>query len=514
MQGLPDQIRVRFAPSPTGYLHIGGARTALFNWLFAARNGGVFVLRIEDTDADRAREETVGPILDSLRWLGLTWQEGPDVGGPYGPYVQSQRLDLYRREAERLIQEGKAYPCYCTVEEIEAAREQARREGRTYRYPGTCRHLTEEERRRLEAQGRPRAVRLVGPGPGETVVPDLIHGEVRFPNDEFDDFVIMKSDGTPVYNFAVAVDDHHMGITHVIRGEEHLSNTPRQLLVYRALGYEPPAFAHVPMVLAPDRSKLSKRHGAVAVEEFREKGFLPEAILNYTALLGWSPGDDREVLTLEEMVEAFSLERISKTAAIYDVEKMTWLNGQHLRRADLDRVFALVRPRLEARGFLPRDAGPEELAHARAVVAAVRDRVRTLEEIVDASAYFFADFEDYDPEGVRKRFEKPGVAELLAEARRRLEAVEPFTAESTEHAFRALCQEKGISGGALFHPVRLALTGRTMGPGLFDVIALLGRRRCLERLDRAVRFIKEKLPHVQAAAAAGGDAGTEGGAGA
>ncbi|HEX6988386.1 MAG TPA: glutamate--tRNA ligase, partial [Bacillota bacterium] len=424
-------------------------------------------------------------------WLGLNWQEGPDAGGRRGPYVQSQRLELYRSEARRLIAEGKAYPCYCSVEEIEAAREQARREGRVYRYPGTCRRLTPAERERLEAEGRPRAVRLVGPGPGETVVRDLVHGEVRFPNDEFDDFVIMKSDGTPVYNFAVAVDDHHMGITHVIRGEEHLSNTPRQLLAYRALGYEPPVFVHVPMVLAPDRSKLSKRHGAVAVEEFRERGYLPEAILNYAALLGWSPGDEREILSIDEMIEAFSLDRLSKTAAIYDVEKLTWLNGQHLRRADLDRIFDLVRPRLVARGFLPERAGEAELDHARAVVAAVRERVRTLDEIVDAAAYFFTDVEAYDPDGVRKRFEKPGVAGLLREARQRLSEVEPFTAEATEQAFRTLCEERGISGGALFHPVRLALTGRTVGPGLFDVIVLLGRRRCLERLDRAVDFIEK-----------------------
>ena len=489
---MADEIRVRFAPSPTGSLHIGSARTALFNWLFARKHGGVFILRIEDTDADRARDETVGPILETMRWLGLDWDEGPDIGGPRGPYVQSQRLDLYRREAERLIAEGKAYPCYCSVEELAAQREQARREGRVYRYPGTCRHLSEAERRRLEAEGRPRAIRLVGPTAGETVVHDLVHGEVRFPNDEFDDFVIMKSDGTPVYNFAAAVDDHHMGVTHVMRAEEHLSNTPRQLLIYRALGYEPPAFAHLPMVLAPDRSKLSKRHGAVAVEEFREKGFLPEAILNYAALLGWSPGDDREVLSVQEMIDAFSIERISKTAAIYDVEKMTWMNGQHLRRADLDRVFALVWPRLVACGFVPENADEATRRYAREVVAAVRDRVRTLDEIVDAAAYFFTDVTEYDPEGVRKRFDKPGVAELLRRARDVLAAVEPFTVETTEAAFRALCDRLGISGGALFHPVRLALTGRTMGPGLFDIIALLGRERCLERLERAADFVERR----------------------
>lgn len=489
---MADKIRVRFAPSPTGSLHIGSARTALFNWLFARKHGGVFILRIEDTDADRARDETVGPILETMRWLGLDWDEGPDVGGPHGPYVQSQRLDLYRREAERLIAEDKAYPCYCSVEELAAQREQARRQGHIYRYPGTCRHLSPAERRRLEAEGRPHAIRLVGPDGGETVVRDLVHGEVRFANDEFDDFVIMKSDGTPVYNFAAAVDDHHMGVTHVLRAEEHLSNTPRQLLVYRALGYQPPAFGHLPMVLAPDRSKLSKRHGAVAVEEFREKGFLPEGILNYTALLGWSPGDDREVLSVDEMIEAFSIERISKTPAIYDVEKMTWMNGQHLRRADLGRVFELVWPRLVARGFVAENADEVARRHAREVVAAVRDRVRTLDEIVDAAAYFFIDVTEYDPEGVRKRFDKPGVAALLRRARDVLAGVEPFTAEATEAAFRALCDELGISGGALFHPVRLALTGRTMGPGLFDIIALLGRERCLQRLERAAAFVERR----------------------
>ena len=491
---MAAQVRVRFAPSPTGYLHIGGARTALFNWLFARKHGGTFILRFEDTDLDRTRDELVGPMLDSLRWLGLEWDEGPEVGGPVGPYFQSQRLEHYRTAAQRLIDAGKAYRCFCTIEELARLRDEARRAGRLFRYPGTCRHLSEREAAERAAAGEPYVVRLIGPQGGETIVADLIHGEVRFDNREFDDFILMKSDGTPTYNFACVIDDAAMAISHVIRAEEHLSNTPRQLLIAQALGVEPPVYAHVPMVLAPDRSKLSKRHGAVAVEEFRSAGYLPEAIINYIALLGWSPGDDRELLSRDEMIEAFSLERVSRTPAIYDVDKLTWMNGQYLRQTDLERIFRLTLPRLVKAGFVAPDADEAELARARAIVAAVRERVRTLDEIVDAAAYFFTDVTEYDAKGVAKRFRKPGTAALLERARAVLAQVEPFDAEHTEQAFRELCQELGISGGDLFHPVRLALTGRTMGPGLFDIIALLGRERCLDRLERAVRFVKTLQP--------------------
>lgn len=483
----PGKVRVRFAPSPTGYLHVGGARTALFNWLFARRHGGAFILRFEDTDVERSREELVAPMLETLRWLGLEWDEGPEVGGPVGPYFQSQRLDLYREAAARLEEAGRAYRCYCTPEELAAKREEAQRQGRSFRYPGTCRNLTPEERTAKEGEGLPYALRLVTPDSGEVVVKDLIHGDVTFPQDSFDDFIIMRRDGIPTYNFAVVVDDHLMGITHVIRADEHLSNTPRQILAYEALGHEPPAFAHVPMVLAPDRSKLSKRHGAVAVEEFRQAGYRPEAIINYLALLGWSPGDDREIMPVDEMVSLFSLERVSRTAAVYDVAKLAWMNGQYLRLLPLEEIVAAALPWFKEKGL-----DVEEDPRLPRIVDAVRQRVRTLAELADNSVYFFRDVEEYDPEGVRKRFDPPGTDELLLLAAEKLRDLTPFNEETIEKVYRDLCQEQGIGTGRLFHPTRLALTGRTVGPSLFEIMALLGREACVDRLERAAAFIKER----------------------
>lgn len=485
-----DTVRVRFAPSPTGWLHIGGARTALYNWLFARKHGGKMVIRIEDTDAERSRMDLVQPILDALAWLGIDWDEGPDRDGPYGPYLQSQRRALYQAAVDELLAAGKAYRCFCSPETLAEQRAAAEAAGKPYRYPGVCRHLSADEVERRIAAGEPYVVRLVGPAGGTTVVHDLLRGEVAFDNQEFDDFIIVKSSGIPTYNFACVIDDHAMAISHVIRAEEHLSNTPRQLLIYEAFGYEPPQFAHVSMVLAPDRSKLSKRHGAVAVEEFRESGYLPEALVNYIALLGWSPGDDRELLTLQEMVELFDLQRVSRAAAIYDVGKLTWMNGQYLHTLPLERILPEALKRLQAAGFVPETLDDAERARVEAIVDAVRSRVRTLDEIVDGASYFFKDVDRYDPEGVKKRFLKEGVADLLREAREVLASVEPFTVESTEQAYRELVEKRGISGGALFHPTRLALTGRTMGPSLFEVIALLGRETCLKRLADAIAFIE------------------------
>ncbi|MEW5762617.1 MAG: glutamate--tRNA ligase [Bacillota bacterium] len=486
-------VRVRFAPSPTGSLHIGGARTALFNWLFARKNRGTFILRLEDTDVERNLAEAESGILTSLRWLGLDWDEGPDRGGPWGPYRQSERLDLYRREAERLLQAGLAYPCYCTPEELARQREEARQKGLAPRYDGRCRHLTTAERREREAEGRKPALRLVVPQEGVTVVRDVIRGEVSFDNRTLDDFIIMKSNGIPTYNFACVVDDSLMQISHVIRAEEHLSNTPKQLLVYAALGYEAPVFIHVPMILAPDRSKLSKRHGATAVEEFRDAGYLPEAIVNYLALLGWSPGDEREMIPLEEVIELFSLDGVSRSAAVYDVKKLTWLNAQYLNALPSERVVAAVLPFLRARGFVPEDPDAATLAYVTEVVKTVRSRVHTLAELADAAAYFFTDDFTYEEKGVRKFF-KPETAELLARGREVLARVSPFDLSTVENAYRSLIAELGISGGALIHPTRLAISGRTVGPGLFDIMVTLGKERCLARLDRAIRWIKTCAP--------------------
>lgn len=479
-------VRVRFAPSPTGSLHIGGARTALFNWLFARRHQGSFILRIDDTDLERSSEESYRQILSSLKWLGLDWDEGP--------YLESERLELYRRAAERLLQEGKAYLCYCTPEELAARRQEAQAKGLAPMYDRRCRHLTPQERCRLEDEGRRPAIRLSVPDSGTTVVKDVIRGEVVFDNATIDDFIIVKSNGMPTYNFATVVDDHDMGITHVIRAEEHLSNTPKQILVFQALGYELPVFAHVPMILAPDRSKLSKRHGATSVEEYRDAGYLPEAIINYLALLGWSPEGEEEILPLETIIRQFSLERVSKNAAIYDTKKLTWINGHYLREGDLDRITRLAIPFLQAKGLVP-DPFPEEYyPYVRSAVGAVRDRVKTLGEVAEAASYFFANISEYEEKGVRKFFAQPGVIPLLQKAKERLQGLEVFTAETTERAYRELAAELNIPAGQLIHPTRLAVSGRTMGPGLFDILEILGRDKVVGRLDRAISWIREHLP--------------------
>ncbi|MDI3328926.1 MAG: glutamate--tRNA ligase [Alicyclobacillaceae bacterium] len=485
-------VRVRFAPSPTGALHIGGVRTALLNWLFARHCGGRIVLRIDDTDWTRSNEIYLRKILDGFRWLGITFDEGVEEGGAYGPYRQSERLPIYRRHLEALVRRGMAYPCYCSPEELQAVREKAQREGRTPRYPRTCLHLSPEERAKREAEGLRPVYRLKVDLAEPVVVDDLIRGPVSFPPDQVDDFVIFKGDGWPTYHFATVVDDLEMKITHVIRAEEHLSNTPRHVLLFRALGGPVPRFAHVPMILAPDRSKLSKRHGATSVDEFRQLGFLPEALVNYCLLLGWSPGDGEEILSLEEAVARFSIDRIVKHAAVYDMQKLRWINGHYLRSLPLERIWQEARPFLVEAGYLPERPSEAEQTLALRRIAAVRERVHTLEELVDALSYFYRPVETYDDKGVRKHFTRPGTAELLEEAGTRLEAVEPWDLESTEGACRQLIAEKGIKGGDLIHPVRLALTGRTVGPGLFDVMVLLGKEETLNRLRRAAEWIRTR----------------------
>jgi len=486
-----NKIRVRFAPSPTGSLHIGGARTALFNWLFARKNNGVFILRLENTDLERNLPEAEEGIIKSLRWLGLNWDEGPDRGGPYGPYRQSERLAIYRREADRLLFAGLAYRCYCLPEELAAQREEARKKGLAPRYSGRCRELTEAERARLENAGIKPAIRVKIPQDGVTVVKDLIRGEVTFENNNLDDFVIMKSNGIPTYNFACVVDDSLMQISHVIRAEEHLSNTPKQIILYKFLGYRLPVFAHVPMILAPDRSKLSKRHGATSVEEFRADGYFPEALVNYLALLGWSPGDEREMMPVEEIIASFSLEGVSKHAAIYDLKKLTWLNGQYLNALPLERVTNDAIPFFQARGYIGENLSPNDYAYVQQVVATVQSRVHTLVELVDAADYFFKDNFSYDEKGVKKFFSRPETADLLQRGKDVLAKTEPFDLPTVEAAYRNLIAELGISGGALIHPTRLAISGKTMGPGLFDLIVTLGKKKCLERLDRTIKFIKK-----------------------
>lgn len=485
-----ETVRVRFAPSPTGSLHIGGARTAFFNWLFARHHGGSFVIRIDDTDLERSTSESAREIVAALRWMGLDWDEGPEMGGPYGPYFQSERLNLYEKTARHLLDRELAYYCYCSPEELKVRREEALAQGRAPRYDGRCRVLSREEQVKLEREGRRPVIRLRIPETGATVVRDAIRGNVSFAHEVLDDFIIVKSSGVPTYNFACVVDDVAMKITHILRAEEHLSNTPRQILIYQALGQPLPVFAHLPMILAPDRSKLSKRHGATSVEEFRDQGYLPEALLNYLALLGWSPEGEVEILYLSEMVCQFSLDRVAKTAAIYDIKKLTWMNGHYLNGADLERITQLAVPFLQRRRLVSRNISEELYHYIQRVVGLVRTRVKTLEEVAAAAEYFFSDDFSYEEKGVRKHFRKPGAAKILETAKARLARLDSFNLESVEKAYRNLSTELGINAGEIIHPTRLALSGRTVGPGLFEIMVLLGKEKTLQRLARAVDFIK------------------------
>jgi len=477
------EIRVRFAPSPTGYLHIGGARTCLFNWLFARKNGGKLILRIEDTDQDRIKEDSINQILESLSWLGLDWDEGPGKSGEFGPYFQAERLDIYKKEVNRILDEGKAYHCFCTHEEIEEKRQQAQKQGDFYRYEGKCRNLSKEEVQKLLDQGKKSVIRIKAPESGQTVVTDMVRGRVVFENALLDDIVIMKSTGMPTYNFACAVDDNAMKISHVIRAEEHLSNTPKQMIMAEALGYEIPEYAHVPMILAPDRSKLSKRHGATSVEEFKEQGILAEALVNYLCLLGWSAENQEEILGLEKVKNQFSLERVSKNPAIYDTKKLTWINGSYLKSLDLEYITVLAVPFMKNAGILIENVNDEKL---KMIIALVREKVWTLAEIAEASRYFFTDKFEYDEKGVEKYFKNPAVGGFLKELMKRLNELEVFDKETIEKVYRDYAEELGIKAGELIHPTRLALTGRTVSPGLFEIMEIMGSKECIERIEKAL----------------------------
>lgn len=484
-----EEVRVRFAPSPTGYLHIGGARTALFNWLFARKHNGKLVLRIEDTDTERLKADSVSQILVSLKWLGLNWDEGPEVGGPNGPYFQSQRLEIYKKYVDQLLKEGKAYYCFCTPAELEAQREKQRQAKQPFRYARTCRDLSKEEVEKRLAAGEPHSIRIKIPVDGTMTVHDLIHGDVEFDLTQFDDFVIVKSNGIPTYNFAVVIDDYLMQITHVLRAEEHLSNTPKQILIYEALGFKVPKFGHMPMILAPDRSKLSKRHGATSVEEFRSQGYLAPAIVNYLTLLGWAPDAEQEIIDLPTTVQEFELEKMSKKAAIYDTKKLTWLNGHYLNSMPLTEIVKEAEPFFVESGLVTAAWIKEHQEFFNHLIDVVRVRVKTLQEVVDASTYFFKDFTEYDAKGVAKQF-KDGAAELLRYCREQLAALPDFTLASTEKCYNDIAAAKGLGLGKVIQPSRLALTGRTVSPGMFDVMTLLGREKTLARLDAAIKFIE------------------------
>jgi glutamyl-tRNA synthetase len=489
-----SEVRVRYAPSPTGMLHVGGVRTALFNWLFARKNGGTFVLRIEDTDLARSTEESVNQLKRSLRWIGLDWDEGPEAGGPHPPYRQTERFDLYRQAAKRLLDSGAAYYDFATSEELAEMRERARAEKRQPIYTGgEYREMDPEEAKRRIESGEPYTVRFKTPREGQTVVEDMIRGPVTFENSNLEDFVLMKSSDTPTYNFAAAFDDAEMEISHVIRGDDHLSNTPRQILIHEALGNTLPAFAHVPMVLGPDKKKLSKRHGAAHVEEFAAQGYLPEALFNYLALLGAGYAADEEIFGPDELAERFRIDRVSGNPAIFDEKKLTSINAVYLRRRSPEELAEVAAPMLVESGA----ASPEELEGDRPrlvrIMALLRDRLNRITEIPDAVGYFYGEELDYDEEEFEKQFGKEFVRETFPELVQRLKALPEWTEETIEEAVRGLAAEREKGARHLIHPLRLAVTGRTVSAGLFETMHLLGRDRSLLRAEDAAQKI-ERLP--------------------
>src|SRR5215217_5324870 len=489
-----ERIRVRYAPSPTGRLHVGGVRTALFNWLFARKNGGTFVLRIEDTDLERSTEESVEQLGRSMRWIGLDWDEGPEVGGPHPPYRQTERFDLYREASRKLLDSGAAYYDFATPEELATLRERARAEGRRPIYTGgNYREMDQGEARERVEAGEPHTVRFKTPREGQTVVEDMIRGPVTFENANLEDFVLMKSTDTPTYNFAAAFDDAEMEISHVIRGDDHLSNTPRQILIHEALGNPLPAFAHVPQVLGPDKKKLSKRHGAASVEDFAERGYLPEALFNYLALLGAGYAADEEIFTPEELAERFRIDRVSGNPAILDEKKLTSINAIYLRRQTPEELALIAAPMLVQSGVAIPEELERDMPRLTEIMALLRDRLNRTTEIPEAAGYFYGAELRYDPEEFEKQLGKEFVRETFPELLGRLEALPEWTEEAIEEAVRGLAAEKEKGARHLIHPLRFAATGRTVSAGLFETLALLGRERTLLRVEKALEEM-QRLP--------------------
>ncbi len=492
-----EKVRTRFAPSPTGWLHLGNARTAIFNYLFARHSGGELVLRIEDTDRERSKKEYEEAIIEDLKWLGIEWDEGPDKGGPHAPYRQSERFEIYKKYVDELLEKGYAYRCFCTPEELEAEREKARKEGRPYRYSGKCRNLTPQQVEEYIKQGKPYVIRFRVPDGREVVFNDLVKGEVRINVDDFGDFVIVRSDGSPVYNFVVVVDDALMGITHVIRGEDHLSNTPKQILIYEALGFPVPKFAHLPIILGEDRSKLSKRHGAVSVRQYRFDGYLPEALLNFLSLLGWYPRDGKEILSKEELIERFDISDIHNAPAVFNREKLYWMNGVYIREVlDLDDLTNRVLDYLKTYGeHLDEEDKPvaeiilsKPREFVKEVVSRVRDSFFTLKEFPKRAKPFFVEEFELSPDA-KKHIEKvtPEVAKnIVSTFLEELGGVETLGGEDFKKLAKVVAKKLKLKPGVVFKTLRVALTGETQGVSLDLLVDVIGKEGVNRRLERFV----------------------------
>ena len=485
-------VRVRFAPSPTGALHIGGIRTALWDWLYARHTGGTFILRIEDTDKNRETADGVQVILDSLAEYGLTYDEGPGVGGPHAPYIQSQRLDIYHKYVEQLLAEGKAYRAYDTPEELARMRESQQKRGLPPGYDRRHRYLSEAERANYEATREQfAAVRFAVPPEGEVTFTDAVYGEITVQNRILEDAILLKSDGYPTYHLAAQVDDHLMEISHVLRGEEWLPSAPLHILIYRALGWEPPIYAHLPVMMGPDKKKFGKRNGALGALEYPKQGFLQDALINFLAMQGWSPKEERDLFSVPELVEKFDLDGILNRSPISDPEKLLWFNGQYLRKLSLPELAAETLPFLQEAGLVGPDPEPETLDYIGRVLALEQERMKTLAEAPLLADFFLLGDDEYlfDDKAAGKWLASPGVADRLRRVRDGFASLEVFDEASAEEVVRATIAEFDVKGGEVIHPVRVAISGRTTGPGLFEAIAVLGRERCVKRLDRALGMV-------------------------
>lgn len=478
------RVRTRYAPSPTGYLHIGGARTALFNYLFAKKHGGDFILRIEDTDTERNIPGADQEQMEGLRWLGIEWDESVDVGGPYAPYRCLERMEIYKQYAEKLVAEGKAYYSYSTKEEIDKEREEQLAKGLAPKYSGWDRNLTAEERAKLEAEGRKPSIRLIVPDGKVLAWNDLVRGELEFRSDDLGgDFVILRPDGRPTYNFAVVIDDYLMKITHVFRGEEHISNTPKQLLVYEAFGWEPPQFGHIPLILNQDGKKMSKRDQSIIqfISQYRERGYLPEAVINFIALLGWSPEGEEEIFSKEELIRRFSVERVSKAPAIFDTQKMKWMNNYYIKQAPLEKIVDLCLPYLQQAGKLPENLTPEQREWASRLIALYKEQMDELSQIVELAELFFRTEPVYSEEAkeVLAQDHVPTVLKALAE---QISQISEWNETAIKDMMKRLQKETGYKGKQLFMPIRAAVTGEVHGPDLRETLSLLGQSTVLKRV--------------------------------
>ncbi len=485
---MEKKIKVRFAPSPTGPFHIGGARSALFNWLEARHTGGVFLVRVEDTDLKRSTKESEENIKESLQWLGMNWDEGVDVGGPNGPYRQTERLDIYKAAVQRLLDEGKAYYCYCSAEELEESRKAQLADGKTPVYDDHCRKLSDEEIAKFEAEGRKPVVRLKVRKDGVFAFDDMVRGHVEFQASGVGDFIIMKSDGIPVYNFAVVIDDAQMEITHVIRAEEHLSNTPRQLAIYEALGYEPPKFAHISLILGEDHKKMSKRHGATSVTEYKNMGYLPQAVVNYLALLGWTPKGEQEIFTEEELIKQFSMKRVSSNDAVFDINKLNWINFQYMKKLDADALLDVVLPFLVKAGYVEENPTDEKKEWLKKVVWFMKDHIYYAGQAAGELKFFFEEVPQLTDEAVLAIMKAETSGQLLKAFIADLEALPAFDQDAIKKTFNACMKANGIKGKAAYEPTRIALTGATQGPGMFEMMELFGREKTLARLNDSLKY--------------------------